>query len=208
LRVILSDASYEVIPTLTLAEAQDAASREPPDAAVVDLMLPDGSGLDLCKELRSENRMPIIVLSVLDEEEQKVRALRAGADDYITKPFAARELLARLTAIFRRLTPDTEAAPLIVNGLEINFAAHRVLYNGRDVNLTPTEFELLCLLARNRDRTIASRALLTRIWGADHAHDTPLLRTHIANLRRKIEDHPSQRRHIRTQPGVGYRFCD
>lgn len=206
--MILNDAGYEVIPTATVAEAQDAASRELPDAAVIDLILPDGSGFDLCTELRSWSTMPIIVLSALDEEDQKVKALRAGADDYLTKPFSTKELLARLAAIFRRVVANTEEAIVTINGLEINFAAHRVLHNGRDVNLTPIEFELLCLLARNRGRPMPSRTLLTEIWGVDYAHDTPLLRTHIANLRRKIEDHPTRWRYIKTQPGIGYRFFD
>jgi two-component system KDP operon response regulator KdpE len=171
-------------------------------------MLPDGSGVDLCAELRSWSTMPIIVLSALDEEEQKVKALRAGADDYLTKPFAARELLARLGAIFRRVTTNSEEVTLTVNGLEINFAAHRVLHNGREVNLTPIEFELLCSLARNRGRPMTSRVLLTEIWGPAYADDTPLLRTHIANLRRKIEDHATRWRYVLTEAGVGCRFCD
>jgi two-component system KDP operon response regulator KdpE len=197
-----------VIPAVTLAEAQEAASRQPPDAAIIDLMLPDGSGFDLCAELRSWSTMPIIVVSALDEEEQKVQALRAGADDYLTKPFSARELLARLAAVFRRTVATKEEASLTVNGLEINFAAHRVLHNGREVGLTPIEFELLCLLAHNRGRPMTSRALLTEIWGAAQANDTPLLRTHIANLRRKIEDRATRSRYIKTEVGVGYRFWD
>jgi two-component system KDP operon response regulator KdpE len=142
------------------------------------------------------------------EEEQTVKALRAGADDYLTKPFATKELLARLAAIFRRVVANSDEASLTINGLEINFAARRVLHSGREVNLTPIEFELLCLLARNRGRPMSSRALLTQIWGADHADDTPLLRTHIANLRGKMEEHPTRWRYIKTQSGGGYRFCD
>jgi two-component system KDP operon response regulator KdpE len=206
--VILNDAGYDVTQTVTVAEAQDAASRQQPDAAIIDLLLPDGNGLELCAELRSRSTMPIIVLSALEEEDQKVQALRAGADDYLTKPFAARELLARLGAIFRRVTTSSEEASLTVSGLEINFAAHRVLHNGREVSLTPIEFELLRLLARNRGRPVSSRVLLTEIWGPAYADDAPLLRTHIANLRRKIEDHTTRWRYILTEAGVGYRFCD
>jgi two-component system KDP operon response regulator KdpE len=194
--------------TVTLAEALDAAARERPDAAIIDLMLPDGSGVDLCAQLRSWSTMPIIVLSVLDEEEQKVQALRAGADDYLTKPFAARELLARLAAIFRRVVASDEQATLEVQGLEINFAAHSVLRDGREVKLTPIEFELLSVLARNRGRLMTSRALLAEVWSPTHADDTPLLRTHIANLRRKIEDQDATEwRYVKTEAGVGYRFC-
>ncbi len=153
--------------------------------------------------------MPIIVLSAIEEEEQKVRALRAGADDYLTKPFAARELLARLEAIFRRVVSSDQEATVAVDGLEINFAAHRVLRDGREVKLTPIEFDLLCALARNRGRLLTGRALLVEVWGPAYADDAPLLRTHIANLRRKIEhDVASRSRYIKTEVGVGYRFCE
>jgi two-component system, OmpR family, KDP operon response regulator KdpE len=193
----------------TLAEALDAAAREPPDAAIVDLVLPDGSGVELCAELRSWSSMPIIVLSALDEEEQKVQALQAGADDYLTKPFSARELVARLEAVYRRVAASTDEANLVVEGLEINFAAHAVHRDGREVRLTPLEFELLSVLARNRGRLMTGRALLAEVWGASYANDAPLLRTHIANLRHKIEDKNTTRwRYITTEAGVGYRFCD
>ena len=144
-------------------------------------MLPEGSGFDLCKELRLSSTMPIIVLSALDEEEQKVRALRAGADDYLTKPFSTKELLARLAAIFRRVVSNSGEATLTINGLKINFAAHRVLRNGRDVNLTPIEFELLCMLARNRGRPMPAarchpdlgRRLRRRHTPPAHPHSQP-----------------------------------
>jgi two-component system, OmpR family, KDP operon response regulator KdpE len=207
--VILREAGYEVTVAVTLAEALDAAACEPLDAAIIDLVLPDGTGFDLCRELRSWSTMPIIVLSALDEEEHKVKALSSGADDYLTKPFSARELLARLQAVFRRVADSHEEATLEVEGLEINFAAHRVLREGREVKLTTIEFELLCMLARNRGRLMTSRALLSEVWGPAYAHDAPLLRTHIANLRRKIEDGvASQWRYLKTEAGVGYRFCD
>jgi two-component system, OmpR family, KDP operon response regulator KdpE len=207
--VILREAGYEVTVAVTLAEALDAAACEPLDAAIIDLVLPDGSGLDLCAQLRSWSTMPIIVLSALDEEEHKVKALSAGADDYLTKPFSARELLARLQAVFRRVVHSEDEATLEVAGLEINFAAHRVLRDGHEVKLTPIEFELLSVLARNRGRLMTSRALLSEVWGPAYAHDAPLLRTHIANLRRKIEDGDASRwRYVKTEAGVGYRFCD
>jgi two-component system KDP operon response regulator KdpE len=209
LRVILREAGYEANTAATLAEALDLAAREPPDAAIIDLVLPDGSGIELCAELRSWSTMPIVVLSALDEEEQKVLALRAGADDYITKPFSARELLARLEAVFRRVVSSDEEATVTVKGLEINFAAHTVLRNGREVKLTPIEFNLLSALARNRGRLMTSRALLSEVWGSAYANDAPLLRTHIANLRHKIEG-PDARTwlYIKTEAGVGYRFSD
>jgi two-component system KDP operon response regulator KdpE len=205
--VILRKAGYEVTEAATVAEALDLAATSPPDVAIVDLVLPDGDGVEVCSELRSWSAMPIIVVSALDEEEHKVRALRAGADDYLTKPFAARELLARLEAVFRRVVSPVEEASVEVDGLEINFAAHRVLRDGREVKLTPLEFDLLCALARNRGRLMTGRALLVEVWGPAYADDAPLLRTHIANLRRKIEhDAQGRSRYIKTEVGVGYRF--
>ncbi len=209
LRVILREAGYEVATAGSLAEALDLAVREPPDAAIIDLVLPDGSGIELCSELRSWSSMPIVVLSALDEEEQKVAALRAGADDYATKPFSARELVARLEAVFRRVVAADEEASVRVKGLEINFAAHTVLRDGCEVKLTPMEFKLLGALARNRGRLITSRALLTEVWGFAYADDAPLLRTHIANLRHKIEGRDATAWiYLKTEPGIGYRFCD
>jgi two-component system KDP operon response regulator KdpE len=151
--------------------------------------------------------MPIVVLSALDEEQQKIDALQAGADDYLTKPFSTRELVARLEAIFRRVVASDDEATLEVEGLEINFAAHRVLRDGREVKLTPIEFELLSVLARNRGRLMTSSALLAQIWDPAYKDDAPLLRTHIANLRRKIEDNRAAPwRYIDNVAGVGYRF--
>jgi two-component system, OmpR family, KDP operon response regulator KdpE len=204
--VILREAHYEAILTGTVAEALDAAALTPPDAAILDLLLPDGSGIELCRELRSWSRMPILVLSALDEEERKVQALEAGADDYVGKPFAPRELIARLEAVFRRIE-GSEEPTLLFRGLEINFPAHTVRLEGREIKLTPTEFTLLSVLARNRGRLMTSRGLLTEVWGGDHAAEVPLLRTHIANLRHKLAaDSSDSFEFIRTEPGVGYRF--
>jgi two-component system KDP operon response regulator KdpE len=206
---VLHDGGYEVDTASGLAEALERAAARPPDAAIVDLILPDGDGVELCAELRSWSNMPILVLSALDDEEQKVRALGAGADDYLTKPFSARELLARLEAIFRRVGAHDDEAVVLVKGLEINLAAHTVARNGREVELTPTEFKLLSVLARNRGRLMTSRALLSEVWGPAHDRDAPLLRTHIANLRSKIESpDPAAWLYIKTEAGVGYRFAD
>jgi two-component system KDP operon response regulator KdpE len=206
LRVILRGAGYDVSTTATLAEGLDVAAREPLDAAIIDVVLPDGSGIELCSQLRSWSTMPIVVLSALDEEEQKVLALRAGADDYVTKPFSGRELLARMDAVFRRVSSDDEAT-ITVKGLEINFTAHTVLRDGREVKLTPIEFKLLSALARNRGRVMSARALLRDVWGPTYANDSALLRTHIANLRHKIDGANSpSRSYIQTEAGVGYRF--
>ena len=208
LRVVLRDAGYEAVPAETVAEALAAAAADPTDAAIVDLVLPDGSGIDLCRELRSWSRMPIVVLSGLAEEEQKVVALEAGADDYLTKPFSGRELIARLQAVFRRVGEEAEEPSILLGGLEINFPAHTVRLDGREVRLTPTEFDLLGVFARNRGRLMTGQALLREVWGESYANDAPLLRTHIANLRHKIEGRAGERGRvfIRTEPGVGYRF--
>ena len=203
LRVVLREAGFEAIPAETAEEALDRASIRPPDAAIVDLVLPDGDGVEVTRELRRWSQMPIIVLSAVGDEEEKVRALEAGADDYVTKPFGARELMARLQAALRRASGEPDEPVLRADGLEIDVAAHRVHRDGEEVHLTPIEFELLSVLARNRGRLMTHRALLSEVWGPAYADDTATLRTHIANLRRKIGSE-----HIRTDPGVGYRFTE
>jgi two-component system, OmpR family, KDP operon response regulator KdpE len=206
LRVILRDAGFEVDPASTAAETLDKAAVRPPHAAIIDLVLPDGDGIDVCRQLRQWSAMPIIVLSAVGEEDQKVRALEAGADDYVTKPFGSRELVARLQAALRRAAPAPDEPVLRADGLEIDVAAHRVHRDGEEVHLTPIEFELLSVLARNRGRLMTHRALLVEVWGPAYSDDTATLRTHIANLRRKIEP-GGERRYIRTDAGVGYRFA-
>jgi len=201
LRVVLREAGFTVEATATAQEALDAAAVRPPDAAVIDLMLPDGSGIDVCRELRSWSRMPIIVLSAIGEEEQKVAALEAGADDYVTKPFGPRELVARLHAVMRRAGDNGDEPVIASDGLELDLAARTVRVDGAEVHLTPIEYDLLRTLARNRGRLLTHRALLTEVWGPGYADDTAVLRTHVANLRRKIGAG-----HVRTDPGVGYRF--
>jgi two-component system KDP operon response regulator KdpE len=206
LRVILRDARFEALPASTVAEALDVAAVERPDAAIVDLVLPDGDGVDLCRQLREWSSLPIIVLSAVGDEDAKVRALAAGADDYVTKPFGPRELIARLQANLRRVTPRPEETTITADGLEIDLSRRTVSAGGAEVHLTPTEFDLLRLLARNRGRLMTHRDLLVEVWGAGYADDTQVLRAHIANLRRKIEP-PDGPRFIRTDPGVGYRFA-
>ena len=151
--------------------------------------------------------MPILVLSALGDEDQKVRALEAGADDYVTKPFGPRELVARLRAVLRRAGARAEDEPVIaVDGLEIDLAAHVVRREGQEVHLTPIEYGLLRVLALNRGRLLTHRTLLSEVWGPRYVDDTRTLRTHIANLRRKVEPEEGAPRYIRTDPGVGYRF--
>jgi two-component system KDP operon response regulator KdpE len=184
LKVILREAGYEVIEAATMEEALDRAAVRPPDAAIVDLMLPDGSGVELCRRLREWTSMPILVLSAIGEEDAKVEALEAGADDYVTKPFGPRE----------------------VDGLNVDLNARVVRRDGEEIHLTPIEFDLLRTLVRHRGRLMTHRALLVEVWGPQYGDDTQVLRAHIANLRRKIEP-PGERRYIRTDAGVGYRFA-
>jgi two-component system KDP operon response regulator KdpE len=205
LRVILGDAGYEVVPAMTVREALDAVAVRPPDAAIVDLILPDGNGVEVTRSIREWSRMPILVLSAVGDEREKVRALEAGADDYVTKPFGPDELVARLRAVLRRSEPSEEDPAIEVDGLLIDLSARTVSREGEEIHLTPTEYSLLRQLALNRGRLLTHRALLREVWGPGFQDDTQVLRAHIANLRRKIEPGPKARL-IRTDPGVGYRL--
>jgi two-component system KDP operon response regulator KdpE len=206
LKVILRDAGYVPVAASSGEEALDQASVKPPAAAIVDLMLPDFDGVELTKRLREWSEMPIIVLSAVGEEEAKVRALAAGADDYVTKPFGPPELVARLQAALRRAPGGEEEPTVEIDGLLIDLAAHSVSRDGGEIHLTPTEFQLLRALVRNRGRLMTHRALLSEVWGPAWSEDTATLRTHVANLRRKIEPADGDRL-IRTDPGVGYRIA-
>ena len=207
LRVVLREAGFEVVPTETGAEALDRAAVQPPDAAILDLVLPDTDGIELCHQLREWTQAPIIVLSAVGDAEEKVRALEAGADDYVVKPFSPRELVARLQAALRRAGHGADEPAIHADGLEIDLASHTVRRDGAEVHLTPIEYALLRTLARRRGRLLTHRALLVEVWGPGYADDTQVLRTHIANLRRKIEPPGEAPRYIRTDPGVGYRFA-
>jgi two-component system, OmpR family, KDP operon response regulator KdpE len=208
LRVILRHKGFEVVPATTVQEALDAVAVRPPDAAIVDLILPDGDGVDVCRSIREWSDMPILVLSAVGDEAEKVRALDAGADDYVTKPFGSSELVARLSAALRRAHPaEAEEPVLSADGLQVDLPARRVRRDGQDVHLTPIEFDLLRVLVRNRGRLMTHRLLLREVWGRGYEEDTQVLRVHIANLRRKIEVEPGDPRLIKTDPGVGYRFA-
>jgi two-component system, OmpR family, KDP operon response regulator KdpE len=206
LRVILRDAGFEALPASTAEEALDLAAVHRPDAAIIDLVLPDGSGIEVCRRLREWSDIPVIVLSAVGEEDAKVQALAAGADDYVTKPFGPRELVARLQASLRRTAPGPDEAVVRADGLEVDLANRTVVVAGAEVHLTPTEFDLLRQLVRNRGRLMTHRDLLVSVWGAGYADDPQVLRAHIANLRRKVEPAGGPR-YIRTDPGVGYRFA-
>jgi two-component system KDP operon response regulator KdpE len=208
LKVVLRDAGFEAVPAETAAEALDVAAVRPPEAAIVDLVLPDVDGVEVTRRLREWSEMPILVLSAVGEEEQKVRALAAGADDYITKPFGTRELVARLQAALRRADKGKEEPAIQVDGLEVDLASHVVRRDGEPVHLTPIEFDLLRALARNRGRLMTHRKLLVEVWGPEYVDDIQPLRTHIARLRAKIEPEGATTPHfIVTDPGVGYRFA-
>lgn len=206
LRVILRDAGFEALPASSLEQALDQVAVHSPAAAIVDLLLPDGDGVQLCERLREWTQMPIILLSAVGDEDAKVKALAAGADDYITKPFSPRELTARLEANLRRTAAASAAGgePKVTAGpITIDLARHSVTVDDQELHLTPTEFSLLVALASNRGRLITHQELLRSVWGQGYADDTQVLRTHIANLRRKL----GAEQIIRTESGVGYRFA-
>jgi two-component system KDP operon response regulator KdpE len=206
LRVILRDAGFVALPATDADEALDVAAVHHPDGAIIDLVLPGSDGVELSRTLREWSDMPIIVLSAVGDEDAKVRALAAGADDYVTKPFGPRELVARLQANLRRTEREPAEALITADGLEVDLARRTVSRDGAEIHLTKTEFDLLRQLARNRGRLMTHRDLLVSVWGAGYSDDTQVLRAHIANLRRKIEP-PDGPRFIHTDPGVGYRFA-
>jgi two-component system KDP operon response regulator KdpE len=208
LRVILRDAGYDVEAATTKQEALDAVAVRPPDAVVLDLVLPDGSGVDVCAEIRTWSGLPIIVLSAVGDEREKVRALDVGADDYITKPFGTDELLARLRAALRRAGDDGGEPAVTVGDLVIDQAAHRVTRGGEEVHLTPIEFDLLRTLAQHRGKLVTHRQLLRAVWGPAYETETHYLRVHFAHMRAKLEPDPSHPRYVITDPGVGYRLRD
>jgi two-component system KDP operon response regulator KdpE len=206
LRVILRNAGYSVETAATKAEALDAVSIRPPDVLVLDLVLPDGSGVEVCEEIRRWSTLPILVLSAVGDEREKVRALDAGADDYITKPFGSEELTARLRALLRR-SADSGGDPVIEIGeLRIDLAGHTVTSGGSEVHLTPIEFDLLRALAQSRGKLVTHRQLLHEVWGPGYEDELHYLRVHVAHIRAKIERDPSRPRYLITEPGVGYRL--
>jgi two-component system, OmpR family, KDP operon response regulator KdpE len=205
LRVILTNAGYRVEEAATKQEALDAVSVRPPDAIVLDLVLPDGDGIEIATEIRRWSQVPIVVLSAVGDERQKVRALDAGADDYVTKPFGSEELLARMRAVLRRRGEDGE--PVVrVGDLEIDLADRSVRRGGEDVHLTPIEFDLISQLAEHPGRLVTHRQLLNAVWGPGYEDETHYLRVHFAHVRAKIEPDPGNPRYVITEPGIGYRL--
>lgn len=176
-----------------------------PDAIVLDLVMPGKDGFDVLRDTRTWSQVPIIVLSARGQESDKVQALDMGADDYLTKPFGIQELLARLRAVMRRAAPTAETV-LVVGPVTIDVARHEVRRNGEPVHLTPTEYDLLRVLATNAGRVLTHRQLLEQVWGGYAAENAPQLRVYINYLRRKLEDDPSHPLLILTEPGIGYRL--
>jgi len=204
---ILKSHGYRVVSAATGEEGTRAAVDARPDMVVLDLTLPDTDGISLAAELRTWLQVPILVLSVRSADDDKIAALDAGADDYLTKPFSAGELLARVRALLRRSTTGTGTVPLIVAGdLAIDLGRRRVSRGDSDIPLTKTEFDILAYLAANSDRVLTSHMILEHVWGPEYAEDRQTLRVHVSHLRKKIEPHPSVPRYILTEPGVGFLF--
>ena len=205
---ILETRDFRVVTAADGAAALDATLDATPDLVVLDLTLPDPDGLDLLSRLRTYLEVPVLVLSARDDEGDKIEALNRGADDYLTKPFSAGELVARVRALLRRAGGPDGAAPAVVEvgDLVIDLPHRRVSRAGADVVLTPTEYGILAYLAQNPDRVVTWDQLIEHVWGADYIGDTASLRVHVSHLRRKIEPHPSVPRYILTEPRVGFRF--
>ncbi|MFL5944480.1 MAG: response regulator [Gaiellaceae bacterium] len=205
LELKLRSAGYEVDTAATAKDALAQAAMRPPEAVVLDLLLPDGSGTDVARELRKWSAAPILVLSAVGEEKEKIAALDAGADDYVTKPFSGDELLARLRAALRRTAPSGEPV-LEIGSLRIDRVKRTATMNGETVSLTPTEWDLLRVLAENEGKLLTHPAILRAVWGPAYREESNYLHVYISHLRRKIEPDPARPRYLLNQPGVGYRL--
>lgn len=208
LKINLSVRGYEVVTAATGAGALRAAAEQRPDVVILDLGLPDISGIEVLAGLRGWLTVPVIVLSARTDSADKVEALDAGADDYVTKPFGMDEFLARLRAAARRNAATAEIDQPIVEtaSFTVDLAAKKVTKKGGEVHLTPTEWGMLEMLVRNRGKLVGRDELLTQVWGPAYAKETQYLRVYLAQLRRKLEDDPSNPKHLLTEAGMGYRF--
>ncbi len=207
----LGQEGYAVTTAADGEQALETAHRENPDLIVLDLMLPKLSGLEVCRILRREMNVPILMLTARVEETDKIIGLEIGADDYMTKPFSIRELLSRVRAILRRAdmtrpTPTESEPPLKINDIEIDPARHRATRSGEALGLTPKEFDLLAFLAKNKGFVFSRDQLLENVWGYDYAGDTRTIDVHVRWLRRKIEEDPQRPRHLITIRGLGYKL--
>ena len=207
LETTLRGAGYTVTTAATGEEALTLASVRPPQAVILDLVLPDRSGVEVCRELRGWTEAPVLILSVVGEEREKVAALDAGADDYVTKPFGVDELLARLRAALRRVS-DTAEPVIQIGELEIDLDKAAVRQNGELVRLTPNEFALLRLFAVNEGRLLTHRRILREVWGLAYQAESHYLHVYVSQLRRKIERDSARPRFLLTEPGAGYRLVD
>jgi two-component system, OmpR family, KDP operon response regulator KdpE len=206
LRVVLESAEYSVHEAETATQGLTEAATCRPDAILLDLGLPDGDGVNVLRRLREWSQVPVIVLSVRDDEEGKVAALDAGADDYVTKPFSSAELLARLRAAQRKTRPLPEETVFSFDGLKVDLASRQVKRNGREIKLTGTEYALLRLFITHAGRVLTHRQILREIWGPKSEEHRQYLRVYVTHLRQKIELDPSGPKLIKTEPGIGYRF--
>jgi two-component system, OmpR family, KDP operon response regulator KdpE len=207
LRTMLRGAGYEVETAATAEAALASAAVRPPAAVILDLVLPDGTGTDVARELRTWTEAPIVVLSAVGEERQKIEALDAGADDYVTKPFSVEELLARLRAVLRRSAPPS--GPLLAIGeMEIDVPGRTVTVRGERVKLTPHEFDLLRVLAQNEGKLLTHRMLLREVWGPAYQEEAHYVHVYVSHLRAKIEPDPTRPQYVLTEPGAGYRLVD
>ena len=198
--------AYTVLEAATGQEALSMAATGRPDAILLDLGLPDMDGVDLTRRLREWTQIPIIVVSVRDHEEDKITALDAGADDYLTKPFGVGELMARLRVVLRRASPPEREFVFQADHLTVDLTRREVTVEGRIASLTPTEYDILRVLIQNAGKVLTHQQLIHLVWGNNYEADSHLLRVNISNLRRKIEPDPSRPRFVMTEPGVGYRL--
>jgi two-component system KDP operon response regulator KdpE len=203
----LREAGYSVDTAASAQEAMQKAALRPPEAIILDLILPDGHGRDVCLELRRWTRSPILVLSAVGEEREKIEALDSGADDYVTKPFSGDELLARLRAALRRASPSGEPV-LRIGELQIDVERRAVTMAGCSVPLTPIEYDLLRLLAENEGKLLTHPMILREIWGPAYREESNYLHVYVSHLRRKLEPDAARPRYILNQPGVGYRLVN
>jgi two-component system KDP operon response regulator KdpE len=206
LRINLTARKYQVSTASDGASGLATMARDRPDVLILDLGLPDMDGIEVIRGVRGWTTTPIIVLSAWGQESQKVAALDAGADDYVTKPFGMDELLARLRAAVRRASPAPDEPVVVTPDFTVDLAAKRVTRDGGDIRLTPTEWQLLEVLVRHRDRLVTQRQLLAEVWGPQYQTEANYLRVYAAQLRRKLEPDPSRPRYLLTEPGMGYRF--
>lgn len=206
LRVTLEGAGYRVREAGTGALGLNETAVQRPDAVILDLGLPDADGLDILSRLREWSQLPVLILSVRGEEAQKIAALDAGADDYLTKPFSGGELLARLRVLLRRAQPAGEVSIASFGDVEVDYTRRTVTRDGEDVHLTGKEYALLRLLLQHRGKVITHRQLLRELWGEKAEEQTHYLRVHMTHLRQKLEPDPARPRYLKTESGVGYRF--